>query len=152
MLFFVMKSFDTNLAVYALNPRMPQHQRARAFLESLREDHEVAVCELMLVELFLKLCNQRIFPKPLQPNQARDVCLQFRNNAQWMLIENADVMEQVWDYPQSKGFAFRKIIDIRLALTLQKHGVTHFATTNVKDFQGLGFEKVWNPLKEESEL
>lgn len=25
-------------------------------------------------------------------------------------------------------------------------GVTEFATTNAKDYQGLGFRKVWNPL------
>ena len=27
-------------------------------------------------------------------------------------------------------------------------GVTEFATMNVKDFEGLGFRKVWNPLTE----
>ena len=147
-----MKSFDTNLAVYALNPKMPQHERARPFLESLKDDSGVAVCELMLVELFLKLCNHRIFPKALYPKQARDVCFQFRSNQKWMLIENAEIMDQVWDYPLAKEFAFRKIVDIRLGLTLKSHGVTQFATANVKDFQGLGFEKVWNPLTEESEL
>ena len=26
------------------------------------------------------------------------------------------------------------------------HGVTEFATANVKDFQGFGFTRVWNPL------
>jgi hypothetical protein len=25
-------------------------------------------------------------------------------------------------------------------------GVTEFATVNVKDYEGLGFRKVWNPL------
>jgi len=27
-----------------------------------------------------------------------------------------------------------------------KFGVTDFATANTKDFQGMGFLKVWNPL------
>ena len=27
-------------------------------------------------------------------------------------------------------------------------GVKELATTNVKDFQGFGFERVWNPLIE----
>jgi hypothetical protein len=44
------------------------------------------------------------------------------------------------------GFAFRRIIDIRLARTLLHHGVTEFATANVKDFARVGFERVWNPL------
>ena len=44
------------------------------------------------------------------------------------------------------GFAFRRIIDVRLARTLLHHGVTEFATANVRDFAKLGFERVWNPL------
>jgi len=28
-----------------------------------------------------------------------------------------------------------------------QQGVTEFATLNVKDFQGLGFQRVWNPLE-----
>ena len=38
------------------------------------------------------------------------------------------------------------MIDARLALTLRHHGVTEFATANLKDFEGFGFAKVWNPL------
>ena len=43
---------------------------------------------------------------------------------------------------------YRRIFDIRLALTLLHFGVTDFATTNLKDFEGLGFERIWNPLEE----
>jgi hypothetical protein len=35
--------------------------------------------------------------------------------------------------------------DVRLGETLLHHGVAHFATANVKGFEGLGFEKVWPP-------
>jgi hypothetical protein len=28
--------------------------------------------------------------------------------------------------------------------------VTHLATANVKHFEGLGFEKVWNPIAEKT--
>jgi hypothetical protein len=30
-------------------------------------------------------------------------------------------------------------------------GVTEFATVNVKDFEGMGFRKVWNPIGMASE-
>jgi hypothetical protein len=43
-------------------------------------------------------------------------------------------------------FARRRIYDTRLALTLRHHGVSDFATANVKDFEGFGFSRVWNPL------
>ena len=41
----------------------------------------------------------------------------------------------------------RRIIDVRLALTLHHAVVTEFATSNPKDFEGLGFQRVWNPLQ-----
>ena len=43
--------------------------------------------------------------------------------------------------------AYRRVYDHRLALTLCQHGVTEFATANVRDFEGLGLGRVWNPLK-----
>ncbi|TLD71839.1 hypothetical protein FEM03_06170 [Phragmitibacter flavus] len=63
-----------------------------------------------------------------------------------MRIENANVMDQVWKLAGARDFARRRVFDARLALTLRQSGVTHFATSNVKDFQGWGFQKVWNPL------
>lgn len=58
-------------------------------------------------------------------------------------------MDEVWLLAGKQGLARRRLFDVRLALTLKHHGVTHFATANVKDFQDLRFERVWNPLLEE---
>jgi len=143
-----MLSFDTNLAVHAANRDSPWHQSSRGFIESLATRRDVAVCELMLVELYLKLRNQRIFPRPLSASQAAQVCAAYRSNQAWQLIESASVMEDVWKLASKSSFAFRRIIDVRLALTLIAHGVTEFATANTKDFARLGFERVWNPLTE----
>jgi len=46
-----------------------------------------------------------------------------------------------------KNFARRRIYDTRLALSLIHSGVTEFATANPKDFAGLAFRRVWNPLE-----
>jgi len=43
-------------------------------------------------------------------------------------------------------FARRRLFDTRTALSLRHHGVTEFATANVKDFGDFGFTRVWNPL------
>jgi uncharacterized protein len=142
-----MKSFDTNLVVHSANSDSPLHLPARAFLEEIALERDVVVCELMLVEVFLKLCNSRIFRKPMAPAQAGKYCQTLRANQNWLLIEEAAVMEDVWRWTQRRGFAFRRIIDVRLGLTLRHHGVTEFATTNLKDFQGMGFGKVWNPIQ-----
>ena len=141
-----MVSFDTNLAVYAANASSPGHEAARQFLQSLALRKDVAVCELVLVELYLKLRNEKIFPRPLTAPQAAAVCQSYRKNRSWVLIESAPVMEGVWEQACETGFAFRRIIDVRLAQTLRHHGVTEFATTNEKDFADQGFARVWNPL------
>ena len=101
----------------------------------------------MLVEVFLKLCNARIFRNPMTPAEAGKYCQSLRDNQNWLLVEEAAVMEEVWRWTRRRDFAFRRIIDIRLGLTLRHHGVTEFATTNLKDFRGMGFSKVWNPLQ-----
>ncbi len=142
-----MISFDTNIAVHAANQASPQHDSAITFLRSLATRKDVAICELVLVELYLKLRNERIFSKPLSAKNAASVCQSYRNNRSWMLIESAPVMNDVWTHAEKHQFAYRRIIDVRLALTLLHHGVTEFATSNIKDFQNLGFDKVWNPIK-----
>ncbi len=141
-----MISFDTNIAVHAANSTSPLHRPALEFLSSLASRKDVAVCELMLVELYLKLRNEKIFSKPLSPSRAATLCQSYRDNRSWMLIESAPVMGDVWSHAGKNQFAFRRIIDVRLGLTLRHHGVTDFATSNTKDFKDLGFSKLWNPL------
>ncbi|MGH8047193.1 MAG: TA system VapC family ribonuclease toxin [Chthoniobacterales bacterium] len=141
-----MLAFDTNIAVYAANTSDSRHASAREFLQSLSNRNDVVICDLMLVELFLKLCNPRIFPAPWTPPEAADHCMRYRENRVWKLVENAMVMDEVWRLAAASGFAFRRIIDARLALTLLRNGVTEFATHNLRDFDTLGFDRVWNPL------
>ncbi len=141
-----MTSFDTNIAVYAANVASPQHEAAIGFIQSLATRKDVAICELVLVELYLKLRNEKIFSRPLSAPQAAAVCQTYRKNRAWTLVESGTVMEAVWEEAAQPGFAFRRIIDLRLARTLIHHGITHFATSNEKDYLGQGFIKVWNPL------
>ena len=141
-----MLSFDTNIAVYAANSASPHHQPAVAFIQSMATRRDVAICELILVELYLKLRNEKIFSHPLSAEKAASVCQAYRNNRAWALIESAPVMDEVWAQAGHKAFPFRRIIDLRLGFTLRHHGITEFATSNEKDFHGLGFSKVWNPL------
>ncbi|MFU8847840.1 MAG: TA system VapC family ribonuclease toxin [Opitutales bacterium] len=142
-----MISFDTNIVVHSANTDSPEHPRAREFMFELARSEEVIVCELMLFEVFLKLCNAKIFPQPLSPKAAGAYCQRLRMNRNWRVVESAPVMDKVWKATRHRNFAFRRIIDLRLGLTLRHHGVKRFATTNTKDFRGLGFEEVWNPLK-----
>lgn len=83
---------------------------------------------------------------PLSAVAARDLVTSYWKIPNVMRIENASVMDEVWSRAGNVDFARRRIFDTRLALTLRRGGVTHLVTSNVKDFEGLGFEKVWNPL------
>ena len=137
---------DTNLLFYALHTGMEDHAKAKALLQQWADSTEVVIAELVLVELYQLLRNQTIMGCNVSAREATKVIQTFRSNPKWIVVEKASVMHQVWEKAGEKHFARRRLFDVRLAFTLQQHGVTHFATANVKDFRKLGFEKVWNPL------
>ena len=139
-----MVSIDTNLFVYAQNTGCVERRPARAFLDSCR-DRDIVICELVLVELYLVLRSSAIVCRPLNAAEAAAVCLRYRSNPRWRLVECAPVMSSVWRQAGDAAFARRKIIDARLALTLVHHGVREFATANTRHFDAFGFDRVWNP-------
>ncbi len=57
-----------------------------------------------------------------------------------------DVAPRLRKWAAQTSTHLRHIIDARLALTLQHHGVTNCATANVKACEGIGFTTVWNAL------
>ena len=142
-----MIGIDTNIFAYARIASAPMHKRALDFLNSIADNTEVVVCELVLMELYLLLRNEKILSPPLSAPQAAAECHILRSHPKWQLVEFADVMKDVWPLAAREGFARRRIFDVRLAKTLQAHGVTEFATANVRDFEGMGFRRVWSPLE-----
>ncbi len=54
--------------------------------------------------------------------------------------------DALWNMARQRDFAFRRLDDARSALTMTAQGLTEFATVNVKDYEGFGFRRVWNPL------
>lgn len=87
---------------------------------------------------------------PLRAGEAVEVIQRFRRHPRWRCIENAPIMDQVWQFAGDQDFPRRRIFDAKIALTLLHHGVTEFATVNLKDFRSFGFQKIWNPLTAES--
>ena len=55
-------------------------------------------------------------------------------------------MDRVWAAAASPGVARRHVFDARLAHTLVDSGVKELATRNTRDFEGFGFERVFDPL------
>ena len=143
-----MISIDNNVLLYSLNPDSIWHGAAVGFLRQNlgAPSVRIAITDYVLVELYVLLRNPAVMAKPLSAQAARDVVTIYWNAPNVSRIENANVMDEVWKLAGSMDFARRRIFDARLALTLRHGGVTHFATTNVKDFEDWGFAKVWNPL------
>jgi uncharacterized protein len=143
-----MLSMDTNILLYAYNRDCSEHAAATTFLVECASRNDVAICELVLVELYQLLRNPAVLERPLGAPDAAEVCQAFRRNPRWALIENAPVMNRVWEFAGQPGVARRRMFDARLGFTLRHHGIDEFATRNTKDFDGIGFERVWDPIAE----
>jgi len=145
-----MIAIDANLLLYAYVEDAPEYERAKAFLESCADDERVAVSEFTLAEFYLLLRNPTVLKKPLSAGVAARVVQAYRNHPHWRIPgfppSSRKVHDQLWAFAKSPQFARRRLFDVRTALTLIACGVNEFATANVKDFQNLGFGKVWNPL------
>ena len=147
-----MMSCDTNVLFAALDHDSVYHVSAIAFLNGMRESDQFGLCELVFVELYGLLRNPAVSKQPLTSMEAARIIQKFRSQPHWLILDypglQSDIMKRLWELAAKSDFPYRRIYDARLALTLRYHGVTEFATRNVKDFQGFGFKKVWNPLNE----
>lgn len=145
-----MLGIDTNILFHALNEDSPSHADAFRWLSSLQLDEDVAISELVLAELYGLLRNPAVLVNPLAADEAVEVIHAYRNHPRWRLVgfplESRALHDALWKKARASTFAFRRLYDTRTALTLIAHGVTELATANVKDFENLGFAKVWNPI------
>ena len=145
-----MISFDTNLLLFSYCEASPYHAAANAFLTSLATREDVALSEFVLSEFYLHLRNPVALTRPLDAEEAVAVIQSYRKHPRWRLVgfppRSRDLHSALWKQAAIHNFARRRIYDVRTALCLQAFGIKEFATANVKDFEGLGFSKVWNPL------
>ena len=144
-----MTAVDTNLLFAWLNRDHSWHSAAARWFASQADNPNLVLCELCLVELYGLVRNPAVVKRPLDGSAAVELVQRLRRHPQWELVDYpGGLMNDVWPAAAASGFARRRIYDIRLALTLRHHGVAELATSNVKDFEGFGFDRVWNPLKE----
>jgi toxin-antitoxin system PIN domain toxin len=138
---------DTNLLIAWLNSAHPGHPVAKPWFESQSASTDLVLCELVLIELYSLLRNPKLWASPLLAPAAVAMIQTLRQHPHWELVDYpGGLMGEIWSHASASQFAYRRIYDARLALTLRHHGVTEFATANVKDFQDFGFTRVWNPL------
>lgn len=145
-----MLSIDANLLLYAMNTASPHHQRALEFMRGASQREDVAISEFILVELYVLLRNPAVLTSPMNEADAAALVGTYRRHPRWMLLgsdpDSRGLHTELWRQAARAPFARRRIFDARTALTLVRQGVTEFATANLKDFQDLGFQRVWNPV------
>lgn len=146
-----MLSIDTNLLFHAFAADRPEHAAAKSWLDPLHAQTDVLLSELMLVEFYRLLRNPSVVRQPKSAAAAAAIVQIYREHPVWRVVgfprKDRAVHDELWRHSARDGFAYRRIYDARLALSLRAHGVTEFATANVKDFQDYGFARVWNPLQ-----
>jgi toxin-antitoxin system PIN domain toxin len=144
-----MMSCDTNILFPAFDKSSAQHEAARSFLAIHARNEKFCLCEQVLMELYGLLRNPVVNRNPLPSPQAVAIIQGLRGNPSWRIVDagkNRALMNGIWEKAKAPELAYRRIFDLRLAATLRAHGVTDFATRNLKDFQDQGFKRVWNPL------
>ncbi|WP_395742255.1 type II toxin-antitoxin system VapC family toxin [Prosthecobacter sp.] len=145
-----MISIDTNILFAAVDGDHALHSQAADFIDSLADRSDIAISELVLTELYILLRNSVVMREPLAASAAVDVCESFRHHPRWQIIgfppDSRLFHNTFWPRLRTPNFARRRAFDWRIALSLIQQGVTEFATVNEKDFQGFGFNRVWDPL------
>lgn len=146
-----MLSMDTNLLLYAFNEASPWHKQAYRWMSSIQRDEGVAISEFILAEFYGLLRNPAVLKRPLGAAEAVEVIQAYRHHPRWRLLgftpESRPLHDALWEKAADGMFGFRRVYDTRSALTMVVQGVTEFATANTRDFEGLGFRRVWSPLE-----
>lgn len=145
-----MLALDTNLLLYTYSVAAPEHPAALTFITSLASRDDVALSEFSLAEFYLHLRNSAVVTTPLTAAAAAAVIQAYRHHPHWRILgyppDSLSAHQALWQHAAAVQFARRRLFDTRTALSLRHHGVTEFATANVKDFGDFGFTRVWNPL------
>ena len=87
-----------------------------------------------------------LVPPKAKQEKVNSLLLQALLNKVVPATSSKAIHNELWSLAAKPNFARRRIFDARTALTLTSFGVSEFATANTKDFKGMGFPKVWNPL------
>ena len=143
-----MKSFDTNILFYAVNRDCPEFEAANAALGSaLARPDEWCLADQTLFELYRLLRNATVLQRPLSGAEASDLLLYYREKTGWHRCAwELPFMNELVPFIGQSDFPPRRFFDVVLAITLKRNGVKRFYTRNVKDFEGLDFFEVVNPI------
>ena len=143
-----MNSLNTNILVYAANEDCVEHSKANRLVnDALAAPGEWIIAEQVLFEYYKALRHPRILSKPLGPAAAVEQ-VRFLKEKSGFMVCCYEIL--LWDRVLAQlgraDFPYQRTHDRILALTLLHNGVKTFHTRNTKDFVGIGFEHLINPI------
>lgn len=139
---------DTNLLLYAANPKSPDHPAARELVEGWRSEGRPWFLTWGIAYEFLRVStHRRVFPRPLKLQEARgwlDLLLATPGVA--VLTEtdrHRSVLEELAGaHPRLAG---NTVHDLHTAALMWEHGVSEIRTADT-DFHQFPFVRAVNPL------
>ncbi|MEX1246016.1 MAG: type II toxin-antitoxin system VapC family toxin [Thermoanaerobaculia bacterium] len=142
-----MKLLDANILVYAYNSGLPEHERARRWLEATLQDPGVIGLTWVTILAFLRIAtNPRFFQAAYSTDEACGIV------SDWLRRSNvlvAEPRERHWEILASligKTQARADLImDAHLAAIAIEHGAV--VCTNDRDFARFPGLKTLNPLE-----
>lgn len=143
-----MNSLDTNILVYAANEDCDEHAKANQLVnDALLAPRDWIIAEQVLFEYYKALRHPRILSKPLSAPAAAAQVQFLREKSGFMICcYEMFLWNRVFDHLSRQDFPYQRTHDQILAQTLLHNGVKTFHTRNTKDFVGIGFERVINPI------
>jgi predicted nucleic acid-binding protein len=143
-----MKSFDTNILLYAVNSDCREHNVCRALVEdALKEREGWIIADQVWFELYRLLRNPLVLKKPLDAGSAASAISWYRERSGWLSCAwEPDMMKDLSAIWNREEIPARNTFDIILGITLKKHGVSRLYTRNRKDFLPAGLPEVIDPL------
>jgi uncharacterized protein len=137
---------DANLLLYAYHPRADQHDKSRAWLESVLSSRELVRFAWLTLWAFLRIgTNPRAFDQPLTISEAQTAISSWLAQPSAGILEPAerhwDILSDVLRKGQTSG---PLVMDAVLAAIAIEHGATIFTTD--RDFARFPDVKWTNPL------
>jgi predicted nucleic acid-binding protein len=142
------KSIDTNILLYAVNADCSEHVQARELVDAaLSNPFEWIVADQVYFELYRLLRNPAVLERPLGAAEASSVIEYFRYRSGWSRcawqLDHFDILLPYLRWEETRGIG---VFDLVLAATLHDAGVTMLYTRNTRDFAGLDWFDVHNPI------
>ena len=144
----MMKSFDTNILVYASNADCLEHQKALELIEhAVNEPEDWIVPEQIYFEFYRLIRNPTVVGKPLNAAQAYTAVDFYRNNSGFLhCCYESSSWNNVEKWLRDSQVPARNIFDLKLAVTLKDNQVSEFYTRNIRDFEAFGWFDCINPI------